>query len=758
MQPPPPSLRDPHQTRPPAEADVRWPGPLHAIPMAASGPTARMPTSFPCALRLPLALAISALIAAPVSAGSPAAGSAPATAAAAEATTLDQIVVTASGFEQVIREAPASISIVTREELESKSFHGLAEALVDVEGIDVGDAVDKTGAPSISIRGMPSDYTLILIDGRRQNAAGNVTPNAFGGTANNFIPPTSAIERIEVIRGPMSTLYGSDAMGGVVNIITRKVGDTWGGSVGLETAQQQRDTFGDTHGGNLYFNGPLKRDLLGLAFWGSFFDRGEADVRYETDAGAAVAPSMGANPVAYAHWNLGSRLTLTPGDRHDFWLEATRSRQAYDNSLGQVGTLGSGGYGPGQRYHRDQATFAWDARFGFGMLQTSLMQSTTETLGRLVPPGVAGAGSPRTLETGNRVLDSKLVSSLGAHMLSVGGQWWKAEMVDGVAPDDFAFRQWALFVEDEWAFADALRLTVGLRHDDHSTFGGHDSPRAYLVWNAGANWVVKGGISQGYKTPRVEQLTPGINGFGGQGRIPLIGTPGLTPETSTTSEIGVYYASSGGFNASATAFNNEFEDKIATGIPVFNCSFAASPDRPGCVDVGAFPLIDTFGQSINIDEAVTRGVELATRMPLGDAWSLNANYTRTDSEQKSGAAAGQPLANTPEHMLNASLNWQVSRALDLYTRGEYRSERYRGAGLAQDQLGDYRAYSLVHLGGRYRVNDQVSFSAAIYNLLDRDFVDYQPYVSSAQGAVSYANTYINSDDGRRLWLSVNLDF
>src|SRR5690606_670084 len=129
---------------------------------------------------------------------------------------LDTVVVTASGFEQDIKSAPASISVITREDLEEKAITDLASALRDVEGIDVRGSTGKTGNLNVSMRGMPSEYTLVLIDGRRQNAAGNVTPNGFDDTSTGFIPPISAIERIEVIRGPMSTLYGSDAMGGVI--------------------------------------------------------------------------------------------------------------------------------------------------------------------------------------------------------------------------------------------------------------------------------------------------------------------------------------------------------------------------------------------------------------------------------------------------------------------------------------------------------------------------------------------------------------
>src|SRR5690606_227505 len=121
------------------------------------------------------------------------------------------LVISASVVELNITDATASISVISQDDLQQKRDNNLSHALVDVEGIDIGKGTGKTGGLNISIRGMESKYTLILIDGRRQNAAGNVTPNGFGETSTSFMPPLSAIERIEVIRGPMSTLYGSDA-------------------------------------------------------------------------------------------------------------------------------------------------------------------------------------------------------------------------------------------------------------------------------------------------------------------------------------------------------------------------------------------------------------------------------------------------------------------------------------------------------------------------------------------------------------------
>src|SRR5690606_28299686 len=161
------------------------------------------------------------------------------TALAQDPLVLGDTVVSAAGYEQKVTEAPASISVISGEELQQKRVTSLAEALADIEGVDVSGSPGKTGGLNVSIRGMGADYTLILVDGKRQNAAGGVTPNGFGETRFGFLPPPNAIERIEIIRGPMSTLYGSDAMGGVINIITKKVSNEWGGTLSVDSTLQE---------------------------------------------------------------------------------------------------------------------------------------------------------------------------------------------------------------------------------------------------------------------------------------------------------------------------------------------------------------------------------------------------------------------------------------------------------------------------------------------------------------------------------------
>ncbi|MCC5853577.1 MAG: TonB-dependent receptor [Alkalimonas sp.] len=678
-----------------------------------------------------------------------------------QAADIETIVVTAAGFEQLLIEAPASISVITRDELERKRFTNIAEALADVEGIDIGQSVDKTGGLSISIRGMPSSYILILIDGRRQNSAGNVTPNGFGGTATSFMPPLAAIERIEVIRGPMSTLYGSDAMGGVVNIITRKVGDSWAGAASINTIVQQHSQFGNGHGLNVYLNGPVLQDQLGLVLRGSAVKREAANIRYRDSEGEEVVPWMGANPVKAEIYNVGGRLNWQLSADQLLSLDQDHVWQTYDNSRGQLGTLGPAGYGPKQKYNRQQSTLAYQGHFDFGVLDASLMRNQTETQGRIIPPGIAGAGEARVLESDNQIADLKWGTTLGDHQLSVGGQWWQAEMLDGVAPAAFKQRMRSVFAEDSWRLHDDFTLTLGGRYDHHDAFGSQFSPRVYGVWNPVERWTLKGGVSQGYKTPSVEQLTDGIYGFGAQGRLPFVGNPNLKPERSTTTELSLFYVADQGFTASAGVFVNRFTDKLARGTPRPNCTFPGNEGLAGCVDVGYWPDIAEFSQMVNVDKAETRGVEASVRLPLMEQLSWLVNYTYTESEQKSGAGQGLPLTNTPKHMLNSNLRWQLGEQASVWLSTEYRSSRYRGAGVAFDALGDFKAYTLSHLGASYRLSDAWTLNAMVYNLLDKDFLQYTPYANPT-GAnpdnISYSNLYPINQEGRRFWLSANVEF
>ncbi|MBP5978883.1 MAG: TonB-dependent receptor [Halomonas sp.] len=715
---------------------------------------------------------------------------------AQENTQLNNMVVTAAGYEQSLNNAPASISVVTREELEQKQFSSIAEAISDVPGVDVRAGTGKTGGYNISIRGMPSAYTLILIDGRRQNTSGDVTPNGFGETSTSFMPPLSAIERIEVIRGPMSTLYGSDAMGGVINIITRRAGADWAGSVTVENTFKQNRDESNSSAVNLYASGPLVEDTLGLQLRGRVFDRGNSE--------RIIENSVGRDPRApeARNYSIGGRLNLTPDDTNELWVDAERSRQVYNNEDCRLGSLdglrrddcatpqpsAAFGYEDELRFNRDQIAVGHTGRYAAGTLESSVTRNFTESLGRTLPAGnapdygyIAQGGEPRLLENRDIVVDSKFTAPLDDHMVTLGGQYIDAELKDGTAGNEtFSQSSWALFSEDEWLLHDDVALTLGGRYERHNAFGGHFSPRGYLVWNTTDEWTLKGGISQGYKTPTLNQLHDGIVGFGNQGQSVTLGSPDLKPEKSTNYEIGAIYDSLDGFSAGATVFYTQFRDRIADGDDLLNCQFVDSNgNRPyantaNCLSVGGFTQQESFSQAVNIDRAETRGVELTSSYQFAPAWTINGGYTYTDTEITSGENEGQVLTNVPKHKLTADLSWAINDRWSTTLEGEYYSSRERfSAGLPTagenlalyEQLGNkLDGYELFNLRSTYRFSNDIRLTAAINNLLDKDFTTYDTFEHNGDtyAAFRYTQTGRSTDgvalDGRSLWVSATYDF
>lgn len=228
--------------------------------------------------------------------------------AAGASGTVPTVVVTAAGFEQSATDAPASITVITREDLEKRPFRDLTDALRDVQGVTVTGVANEQ---DILIRGLPGQYTLILVDGKRQSTR-DARTNGNAGYEQSFIPPLEAIERIEVVRGPMSSLYGSDAMGGVINIITRKVAKAWGGSLGVDGTLQEHSDSGNSTQGQFFLNGPIASNVLGLQLWGKQNKRTEDEI---------LNGFNGAKDR-----DLTARVGWTPNAAHDVLLEAGKSK------------------------------------------------------------------------------------------------------------------------------------------------------------------------------------------------------------------------------------------------------------------------------------------------------------------------------------------------------------------------------------------------------------------------------------------------
>jgi len=326
---------------------------------------------------------------------------------------------------------------------------------------------------------------------------------------------------------------------------------------------------------------------------------------------------------------------------------------------------------------------------------------------------------------------------------------------------------WSVFAEDTWDATQAFAITAGLRRDDHEIFGSEMSPRLYGVYTLTEQWTIKGGVSTGFKTPKTTQLYDGVVGFGGQGTSPMFGNPELEPETSTSTEIAAYWEHPDNHNFNVTIFNNEFDDKIAS-QPCGAATALVCSSTGEYADLG----YATSTKTVNIDSVTIKGAEVAGRWQIIDNVAFRANYTYTDSEQKSGANKGQPLTNTAKHMANLTIDWNATDELKVFLTSEIRTKRFRAWDTVKNAPLNYKAYDVYHLGASYAASDSVTFTARINNLFDQDFTTYDlafvecdsgtSCILDANGANGYQASYVdhfnNKDKARNLWMSVNVSF
>lgn len=659
---------------------------------------------------------------------------------------LNQIVVTAAGFEQNVKDAPASITVVSREELEKGSFRDLTDALREVQGVAVtGSANEK----DIFIRGLPGAYTLILVDGKRQSTR-DARTNGNSGFEQSFIPPISAIERIEVVRGPMSSLYGSDAMGGVINIITRKVSDVWSGSITADGTLQQHSRFGNSGQVSFYGSGPVIQDKLGLQVWGRGLKRDE-----DSFLGGVTGAEEG---------DLTGRLTFTPNEDHDIVLEGGITRVKRESNSGA--TVAANRPSNYNNNDRDHWSLTHTGRWGWTTSEFSFSQEWAERTAYSWDDARGFVENLRSPEIRNSVLDGKFTTpfeAFGTHTLVVGGQYFDALLTDqnpgrqtGL-DEKFQIAQWALFAEDEWRITDTFALTGGLRMDHHEVYGSHYSPRLYGVWNATDMLTIKGGVSTGFKAPEIRTIAPGYAyTTGGQGCVldpsaqqpcgVIIGDANLKAESSTSYEIGAIWDNSEGLSLGATYFYTDFRDKIANErLADENGNPVPWPENPDYV----------VWRSYNIDDAVIQGVELSGTWDVTSTVSLRASYTYTDSEQKTGDYSGLPLARTPRHMANLRADWMTPvDGLDAWAAINYHGSEinagprtgsngepvYKDGKLVGRKYGDY---ATLDFGASYAVNDHMSIKGAVYNVLDKKIE---------------ATDFNTAEEGRRFWLAVTSTF
>lgn len=683
---------------------------------------------------------------------------------------LGRSVVTASGYEQDMKTAPASISIIPKEEILTRPIRDIGDAVQDVPGVYVEQ--DKTGQNSISMRGLSSTYTLILIDGKRQNTTRGFVQNGLGNQTS-FMPPPSMIERIEVIRGPASTIYGSDAMGGVINIITKKHTNTFTSGIQMETKLfEPNSEWGNVYGTNAYMNIPLLKDKLSLNLRGS--------ARYN-DANeflkpSWVSPSGNGNPYA-AHSSTGSRnfsggfrLNYTPTSSDYIYLDS----EVYNGRLGTLNTS-SNSITSIQELFKVNSVLSHDGNYEWGKLSSYVQHSYN-----LIAPHAnvdIGADKGDYIKYANKRTSQNAIfqstytndfdlNNYGAIIFN-GGVYYQFENLIGTISSkhrNMHQNQAAIFAEGEYLISESISTTLGLRYNYSDRFATVPNPRFYVNYNP-TDWLTfKAGVANGMLIPTLLQTTDGVittstSSGSSTSTTESYGNPNLKPEQSWNYELSAIVDTDPAMFI-LTGYYTDFNNQIETlqGI-------TGNTQIPGTNQI--CPGSSTCSTYRNVEKSLVSGAELSAKIkPIG-GFSLDAGYGYTYTKALSGSGKGEPINSIPRHSFTITPKYQYGN-FDMYVRwsGKYKTPTpYAGSNArtnVREIVGQYyKDYQLVDVAASYKIGKHYALTLAVNNLFDVYFMDYASYTTNGGGqstTTNAQNKYQRILPSRNYWISFRADF
>ena len=583
----------------------------------------------------------------------------------------EEVVVTATLSARDSATSPAFTSVITAEEITRTSVNSLADLLRDTVGVN--NRSDSLGRDEIQIRGMGGRYTLILVDGKRVSSAGALWR---GGDFDYSSVPLGSIERVEIVRGPMAALYGSDAIGGVVNIITKAPSQDWHGTVNAEYRGIEGGEEGAQQRLNASVSGALGERVT-QSLSGEIYDR---DAWYrDTDTDV---PGLEAKESA----SLVSTTRIKLDERQS--LDVDLSYNSDDRPYG----IYSGG--PAYREQTiDRLTYglthngSWD--WGKSLVFLKREDSEIQDFNSRYD-----APQDRTLEEENTYFKAYASTELGANALTAGIEYRDQTLQDAISYTDSGSESVAttsLFAQDEIAITDRFNLTLGGRVDDHEFFGNHFSPKVFVTYVLSDAIVLKGGVSEAFKAPDAYQSAEQyqIISCGGSCYIP--GNPDLKPETSTNIEAGIEVREND-WRLSAVIFDNDVVDQIQASYD------AATNSR----------------MWINLTDSHTRGIELDGRVALTEVIAISGNLTHMFKAEYSSGGDAIDVEHQPETMANLSLNWQITDALNGNVSANYMGDQVDWSG------NDLPAYTRTDVTGSYDLSDAVGLRFGIKNIADVD--------------------------------------
>lgn len=668
-------------------------------------------------------------------------------------TKLEKIVLTAE--EQVKQSLGASI--ITEEDLDKLPVvNDISEYVRRMPGVNLtgNSATGQRGNNrQIDIRGMGPENTLILIDGKPVNSRNSVRYGWRGERDtrgdSNWVP-ADAIESIEVLRGPAAARYGSGAMGGVVNIKTKKVTNEVHGSVELYTNQPEDSKEGATNRVGFNLSGPIVKDVLSYRLYGNYnqTDADAPDINPLTASGTRAAGREGVE-----NQDIAGRLAWQVNDQQTLLLDIATGRQGNEytgdiqnsnfDAAGTGGSFSNADYVRGllgqetNTMYRDSYALTHEGKWDWG--DTKLIAQYDKTKNKRIPESLAGGpeGSPNSFNKKTSTLETLRFNAetnipleiVVPQVLTVGAEWVEDDFKDPSSTvqtdasglinlsadrESMQSRIASAYIEDNFKVTDSTDLVLGVHFDDHDKSGSNWSPSLNITQKLGDYFTLKGGIAKAYKAPNMYQTSEGYLLYTRGNGCPikatqisqcyLIGNADLKPETSINKELGVQFEKDM-VNASLTWFRNDYENKITAGETVLATSTAGH----------------NILQWENVPEALIQGLEGSVTLSFDNAsWTNNVTYMM-DSENKK---TGNPLSIVPNYTINSIFNYNVTDAMDVnfvYTQyGRQKPRQYAESNTENGAMNvtAVKSYGIAGINAGYKFTDQISGRLGVSNLFD----------------------------------------
>ncbi len=563
-----------------------------------------------------------------------------------------EVIVSATKIEELVEETTSSVIIVLEDEIEAKGKEFIVDVLKDIPEMNIAQNGGPGKLAQVFIRGGGPAQVLVLIDGVKVKSTTTGTFDFAGITAND-------IERIEIIKGPQSTIYGSEAMAGVINIITRKGGGDTRINLVLEGGSFE------TYNTSATLSGSAKK--LDYRVSGSYL---------KTD-GISIARD-GDEKDGYKNATVSAKLGLRPSDTLNLeftgrYYSDRSDLDGYDYVLRQsADVLDFVQHG----YHYIVSAKA--SLYLFDIWEQSVTFSVIEDTLRTRDP--VTSWNNYDIITGMDTLEWQHNFYISDNVTVTAGYENRLEKGENTGTFNKSIRNHAFYLNSKLSLLeDRLHLNAGVRHDDHETFGTEDTYRVGGVFNIRqADVRVKANYGTGFRAPSFNELFwPADPEWGGGGN------PDLEPEKTRSWEAGIEKdLLNRRMMLKLTYFHQKYRNLISGWPPV------------------------------NIGKAEARGIETGASMKATDSLLLTAFYTYVDTEDKD---TGQRLTRRPIDKLNVTADYS-NGPVSLMA-----SYLYAGKAYDDTALRNLSAYSLVNLSGSYVINKKVKLFGRIDNLFDEDY-------------------------------------